>query len=184
MDMKKFILPMIILLSLISGVLYMNHIYLYMPYAYQKSEIVPLTWTELKQPLVLEICHDGFEGECVYSTEKADIKFIIDSLQDVDYRTKSRGEFRDLDYSTVDLSDVGFGYYFDNQYTVVIRQLDQTKDEVELGYWVYSFDFYTFSNYVNGPGGNYYYYELPNTVREFVYQAEESFTPYHDMFGE
>ena len=155
-----------------------------MPYQYSKSEVVPLDWTEFEGPLLLEICHDGFDGECVYSRDKEDIEFIIDSLRELEYVTKSRGEFRELEYSTEDLTDVGMGYYFDNQYNVIIRQLETTKDGYDLGYWVYSFDFYTFSDYVNGPGGSYYYYELPDEVREFVYKAGNDFTPHDELFGE
>jgi len=184
MNVKKYLLPSVLVILLIGAFIYTYISYLYMPYQYKKSEVVPLVWTEFKGPLILEICHDGFEGECVYSTYKDDIKFIIDSLRELEYVTKSRGEFRGLEYSSEDLTDVGWGYYLDNQYKIIIRQLDKTNGDYELGYWVYSFDFYTFSDYVNGPSGRYYYYKLPNDVREFVYEAEDDFIPYDEMFGE
>lgn len=184
MNVKKLVLSGVLIILLIGAFIFTNVTYLYMPYQYNKSEVVPLDWNEFKGPLILEICNDDFEGECVYSTNEADIKYIIDSLQDLEYITKSRGEFRELEYSTEDLTDVGMGYYFDNQYNVIIRQLKTTKDGYDLGYWLYSFDFYTFSDYVNGPGGSYYYYELPDDVREFVYRAEDVFIQHDEMFGE
>ena len=184
MSIKKVALPVTLLILFIGAFFYTSITYLYMPYQYKKSEVVPLDWNEFKGSLLLEICHDDWESECVYSTNEADIKFILDSLQDIDYVTKSRGEFKELEYSSEDLTDVGIGYYFDNQYNVIIRHLDKTSDGNELGYWIYSFDFYTFSNYVNGPGGSYYYYELPDEIREFVYNAEDDFIKYDEMFSD
>lgn len=186
MDFKKLRFPGIMIVLLIGAVIYSNITYLYSPFDYKKSEVVPIDRTEFKNPILLEVCYDGWENECVYSTEKADVKYIIESLQDLDFVTKSREEFRELDYSDVDLSDVSMGYYFDNQYNVVIREYDKTIHGYELGSWIFSFDFYTFSKYVDGYGGTYYYFELPEDIREFLYNADENsnFVDHETMFND
>lgn len=184
MNLKKLRMLGIMTLLLIGTVIYSNITYLYSPFEYKKSEVVPIDRAKFKNPVLLEICYNGWESECVYSTEKDDVKFIIESLQDLDFVTKSREEFRELDYSNVDLSDVSMRYYYDNQYNVVIREYEKTNDGYELGSWIFSFDFYTFSKFVNAYGGTFYYFELPQGVREFVYNADENpdFIDHETMF--
>lgn len=165
---RKIIIGLFILVITIGSIFtFLKINYLYMPYEYKESEIFWYEWHELQTPLRLEICSDSFEGECIYSTDEEDIKFIIEAFLNLDYTSRSRKEFEELNF------DSSINTY-DNRYLVNIRQLTKENEYGLTGPNLFTIDVYPEQPYIQAPGRTYYFFELPDDVREFICNFDEN----------
>ena len=167
MNKKIFIIIGIVVLVSVGiwRIIVFKNSYIYMPYEYEESEIFWLDWNELKTPMRLEICSDKIEDECIYSTDEEEIKFFIESYWGLEYTTRSRKEFENLNIDFTSNSQ-------SNRYNVVLRVLDQDDEEEISGYILFYVDLYPGQDYAKG-NSFYYYYRVPEELKEFVFNYNQ-----------
>lgn len=164
--MKKILISLsVIIVMLLGTFFYIKTNYLFMPYEYDKGDALYEEWYEYKGEIEMAICSQIFKEEnngerCYVTTNKEDIKFILEGLFGLENITRSREEYRELDLPEE------LGEYF----VVEISRVDSRDEEGhrEDGRNLYVLFFYENQIYMNGYGGSYYYYEFPPEVKEFI----------------
>lgn len=122
-----------LLLSMIGLLVLDRQKYLYSPFEFRYSKIVPFDRRDFEKPLRLEICYlpsDDADFECYYTTNEKEIKYFLSLFHDLDYinikplthwrrtpkryevvlrkMTSEEGEYHLIDFFYNEGSDIGF----------------------------------------------------------------------------